>query len=166
MTTAILPPSREAMIGSQKGGGKKKRASSAKADSDSNINQILDSKLPLSYESNIQRRFAPTLVTKDRNHWSLSPKSASSYTFDLPLAGLLGPGRGKNLISRFQAQPGSGTLYELFNFITHAAQSHKPWFRMRLEAYAGEILMRDGSTTRSTPQNEGALADLMLADLP
>lgn len=76
MTTAILPPSREAMIGSQKGGGKKKRASSAKADSDSKLNQILDSKLPLSYESNIQRRFAPTLVTKDRNRWSLTPKSA------------------------------------------------------------------------------------------
>jgi hypothetical protein len=71
------------------------------------------------------------------------------------LDGLLGAGRGKNLIDRFQNQPNSGTLYDLFNFVTNSAKSQKPWFRLRLESYAGSLLMgNDRSARRGRAQEE------------
>ncbi len=57
---------------------------------------------------------------------------------------MLGAGRGKSLIDRFRDQPQEGTQYDLFNLITATAKSHSDWVRLRLETYAGEMLMGNG----------------------
>jgi hypothetical protein len=60
------------------------------------------------------------------------------------LDGMLGAGRGKSLIDRFRDQPQEGTQYDLFNLITATAKGHSDWVRLRLETYAGEMLMGNG----------------------